>query len=726
MINIVHVGFSYQMGGIEKYAINALSHLPKKDYNIFFINVFEEAENESFIKEMKKIGKIINLPNYRKHPLRYIKEFEKAHKKYQFDILHYNMASAVYLTPLIAAKKSRVKTIIAHSHNNASDKGLLKEIIHKMNRNFVSGLANCYCACSESAGRWMFSNKVRSSSDYHILYNGINSSDYAFSETIRKETRKELNVKDNETLYIHIGSFKPIKNHDFLIDIFNEIVKSHNASKLLLIGKGEKIGTIKKKVKRLGIEKEVIFIGETNSIGKYLSAADCFILPSFNEGLGMVLVEAQANGLSCVVSNGIPVEAEINKNFYRLSLKDEAASWAKKIIRINKKRCLVDNKILEYDTINSARKIDQLYKTSNKIKICHFVYGLKNGGVEKVILNYFENINREKYQLHIITQGESDKKNYEEFEENGFIIHTVTKKGVSVFKNFLEIKRILDEQKFDIIHCHMSNTNFFPLFYGKLSGVKIRINHSHNALTKKSIMDKILCLMSKMVDTNRMACSVEAAKWMFNTEKKVFILRNAIEIEKYAFNQIIRDEMRKKLKYDKNDIVIGCVARFEHQKNHDFLLELFKELSLIKNNYKLLLIGAGSLEKNIKEKANRLGLSSNILFAGTTNETNKYYQAMDIFALPSLYEGLGIVYVEAQISGLKCIASTNVPFDAKICENLTFLPLDVKQWVKYIKNTHCLNRREFVDEAKRSGYDIKKESLILDDYYQNLIRSKKQ
>lgn len=729
MINIVQIGFSYKVGGIEKNAINSISSLPKKDYRFFFINVFEEANDEKFIKDMKKLGTVINLPNYRKHPIKFIKEFKRVHKVYQFDILHYNMASAVYLTPLIAAKKCGIKTIIAHSHNNASDKGLLKAIIHNINKKLVTKYANKYFACSESAGEWMFSKSVRNSNEYHIMYNGINVNNFLFDNKKRETTRRELKVKKEETLYVHIGRFMPIKNHDFLIDVFNEILSKEQKSKLLLIGNGDTYNKINNKVKKLGIQDKVIFMGEIDEINNYLNASDCFILPSINEGLGIVLVEAQANGLCCVASENIPAEAEINHNFYRLSLEKGVKYWAEKIVSINKERHKNSEKMLNYDIANSSKKLDLIYKNSIKIKIGHFVYGIKNGGVEKVILNYFSNINRDNYDLHIISQGESDKNSLEEFINLGFKVHIVTKKGKSIIKNYTDIRKILKNERFDIIHCHMSDTNFFPLLYGKMYGVKHRISHSHNALTNKKLMNKILCSLSKLVDTNRFACSNDAALWLFGTKKNVFIMTNAIEIDRYSYNTNQREKIRKKLNYKNNEIVIGCIARFEKQKNHEFLIEVFKELNDKDKNIKLLLIGTGSLEDNIKKKVEKYNLTKYTTFIGTTNEANIYYQAMDVFLLPSLHEGLALTLVEAQASDLPVFTSDTVSTESKMSDYFYQYSLNSRaiEWSNDILKTY----KELPDRDKRKnkvaeyGFDIRKACLALDEYYKSLIRGEK-
>ena len=212
---------------------------------------------------------------------------------------------------------------------------------------------------------------------------------------------------------------------------------------------------------------------------------------------------------------------------------------------------------------------------------------------------------------------------------------------------------------------------------------------------------------------------------MFGTDHNVYIMKNALEIDMFKYDESTREKMRKSLGYSRSDIVIGCVARLEKQKNHEFLIEVFRKLNSQNKNYKLMLIGKGSLEEKLYELIEKYSLLPFVKFIGTTNEVNKYYQAMDIFALPSLYEGLGIVYVEAQISGLPCISSTNVPIDAKITNDFLFIDLDYNKWVNSIKKVDISKRKSCEKNAIDFNYDISRESCNLDQYYIKMVKGEK-
>jgi glycosyltransferase EpsF len=360
-----------------------------------------------------------------------------------------------------------------------------------------------------------------------------------------------------------------------------------------------------------------------------------------------------------------------------------------------------------------------------KITIVHFVNGLNNGGVERVILNYFKYINLEKYDLHVITQGESDEKCLEEFKKMNFHIHTVTKKSESILKNIKDIYKILKIYNVDIVHAHMTVTNMFPLIIAKICGIKTRINHAHLSYEKMSYLKRCMCIIGMLFSTHYFACGRKVAISVFGKQKvnnnRVIILNNAIELERFQFKPEVRNNVRKELGIN-NKFVVGNIGRFVHQKNHDFLIDVFYEILKYKNNAYLLLIGTGELEDKIKNKVIKLGIENNVIFLGTQNEVEKFYQAMDVFLLPSIYEGLAVVLVEAQASGVKCVASNSITKEAALTSKVSFLPLDNKSlWVNETLKDNYLIRENCNDQITFKGYNIKYEAVKLNDFYSNIV-----
>lgn len=326
-------------------------------------------------------------------------------------------------------------------------------------------------------------------------------------------------------------------------------------------------------------------------------------------------------------------------------------------------------------------------------KICLIVSGLANGGVESFIKTFYSNSMFKKYDKVIITHNEPDEKVKESFRQIDFRIISVPSKKNNFFKNYFMIKKILKKEKFDIVHSNMAKSNFIYLFIAKLSGVKIRIAHSHISIESKSILKKILYSTMRYLNRNTattcLACSNDALLFAFG--KKVFkknneIIHNAINLEKFSFNEKNRILIRNELRLKSNEVVIGNIARFTYQKNQEFLIDLIKELRNY-GDYKLVLIGEGELKPLILNKIKELYLEKSVLILDPTPEVYKYYSAFDVFCLPSRFEGLGIVGIEAQANGLFTIVSNKLPLELKQTNHIKYIGIDnknIKEWTSSI------------------------------------------
>ena len=252
------------------------------------------------------------------------------------------------------------------------------------------------------------------------------------------------------------------------------------------------------------------------------------------------------------------------------------------------------------------------------------------------------------------------------------------------------LEDLFRKNQYRIVHSNVNTLSVFPLYAAKKAGVPVRISHSHSTSNarewKRNIIKNILRPFSKRYATDYFACSELAGRYLFGNKTfdqgKVKIIHNAIDLDKFKFDPEARKKLRKELDIDEKTIVIGHVGRFVKQKNHDFLIDVFNEYHAKTPDSKLLLIGTGPLEEKIKAKVKKLNLENSVLFLGQRNDTNKLYSVMDVFCLPSLYEGLPVVGVEAQAAGLLCIVSNKVSKETKVTENFIFLPLDIKKFTK--------------------------------------------
>ena len=282
-----------------------------------------------------------------------------------------------------------------------------------------------------------------------------------------------------------------------------------------------------------------------------------------------------------------------------------------------------------------------------KIVVAHIMGKWNGGGVESVVMNYYKNIDRNRIQFHFLCDEDSTDIPYEEIEKLGGKV-IVIPPYQKLFKYQKELYRIFKENNYKIIHSHINALSVFPLKIAKKAGVPIRIAHSHSTSNKKewkkNILKMILRPFSKLYANNYFACTEYAGKWLFGKKvverKELNVINNAIDLKKFEFNENTREDLRKELGIKEDVLVIGHVGRFMKQKNHEFLIDVFEKAIKQDDNIYLILVGQGPLEDKIKEMAKEKGIEYKILFLGQRNDVNKLYQAMDIFVLPSLYEGL--------------------------------------------------------------------------------------
>ena len=342
------------------------------------------------------------------------------------------------------------------------------------------------------------------------------------------------------------------------------------------------------------------------------------------------------------------------------------------------------------------------------------------GGVEAVIMNYYRNIDRSKVQFDFICDEDSTNIPYDEIKKlGGRVIICPPYQKIFGYEKFLI--DLFKKNNYKIVHSNINALSVFPLRAAKKAGVPIRIAHSHSATNKKewkkNLMKQALRPFSKKYATDYFACSELAGRWLFGDKTfeqgKVTIINNAIDLDKFKYDEKVRKEKRKELNINDDTLVVGHIGRFVAQKNHTFLIDIFSELHKKEKNSILLLIGQGPLMGEIKQKVDSLGISDSVKFLGQRDDVNELYNAMDLFLFPSLYEGLGMVLIEAQANGLPCIASIEVPKIADISNNVQFYDLNdsIDIWLK----NYDTNRFKFI--CKNCIYDIKKEAEKLEKYY---------
>lgn len=363
-------------------------------------------------------------------------------------------------------------------------------------------------------------------------------------------------------------------------------------------------------------------------------------------------------------------------------------------------------------------------ENNEPIRILNIVPNMRAAGVETLIMNIYRNIDRNKIQFDFIVHNKKREFYDDEIESLGGKIYRLTyKDDKNIFKYIHDLKTFFYEHKeYNIVHGHMQSMMPLYLYIAKKCGVKNRIAHSHNNSYEKSIKGFILHVLSRFsrcFSTINFACSSDAGKYLFG-KKEYQIIYNGIDMDKFEFNINERKKIRKELKISKNEILIGNIGRMEKQKNQFFLLDVFKEILQKDSNYKLIIIGNGSLKDKLMSYSKKIGVFENVIFKQNIQNIYDYMCAMDVFCLPSLYEGLGIVLIEAQTSGLKCYATKEkVASETNITNNIKYLPLEKDIWVFELKK--CDNKY-LRKTYKSSDFNIKNVSKRMEEVYVSLYR----
>lgn len=363
----------------------------------------------------------------------------------------------------------------------------------------------------------------------------------------------------------------------------------------------------------------------------------------------------------------------------------------------------------------------------HSIRILYVNGGLMNrGGIESYMMNYYRHFNHDEIQIDFIVHNAGGYGYYDkEIKALGGQIFVLPKKSKYPLSYTAKLKKILKKGNYKIIHTHMDAMGAWVLKTAKDCGIPIRIAHSHNTqhLTTNPIKLFFLEQARQSINryaTHRIACSNIAGKWLFGNQP-FQIVRNAIDIEKFKYNEKTRNQIRKEYNIE-NNFLIGHVGRFDKQKNHIFLINVFAEVHKIFPNSKLMLIGEGYLKESIQKKIDTLNLRECIILTGVRNDANLFYNAFDLFVLPSLFEGLGIVAIESEMNGCTTFLSDQVPIEAKIAPNVHYIPLKKKLWTQQILS--FIYSKEKREEAhfnlQASGYDIKTEAQKLQEIYIDL------
>lgn len=360
------------------------------------------------------------------------------------------------------------------------------------------------------------------------------------------------------------------------------------------------------------------------------------------------------------------------------------------------------------------------------IRVLHIGLTENLGGIESVVMNILRNVDRTKLQFDFLIPYGSNIAYCDEIVSMGGRVFDklYSKKEYPLSAN-TKLKAFFNEhQEFDAIHIHSCVLgNIKPLVYAYRKGIKCRIVHSHNNdyMEKPSLYLKIKEAYNKLrlpkYATRLVACSNNAGEWMFGN-KAFDVINNGIDTQKYSYNETVRLQTRVSLGVESKH-VIGTVGRMQFQKNPEFIIDIFRNIRKIDSDAVLLYVGDGNLRSGIVQKIQEYGLTECTLILGNRTDVNVLLQAMDVFILPSRFEGLGIVLIEAQAAGMKCFTTQNVvPNEANVAGLVSYLSLNKSPefWANEILKSLGYSRVKTDECIINSGYDIKKVARTYQHY----------
>lgn len=310
------------------------------------------------------------------------------------------------------------------------------------------------------------------------------------------------------------------------------------------------------------------------------------------------------------------------------------------------------------------------------IKVLMVVKAMEKTGVSNVMLSYFDFIDKSQIYIDFAT-GLIYEKNYKKHIENaGAHFWIIPNRDKNLYTYIKKLTQLINENRYEIVHVHGNSGMIFPeLIAAKLGGAKVRIAHSHNTMCNHPILEPLVRPIFEHYYTHAIACSKEAGKWMFKN-KPFKVVNNGIDTSKMAFSKDCRQRIRNELGISENTVVIGHIGSFNYQKNHKRLVDIYQAILQKNNNTKLLLIGNGNTRAEIEKIVRQNNLLDHVIFYGQSDNISSLLSAMDVFVLPSHFEGFGIVLLEAQACGLNCIASSKVPQEANVADAVEYISLE--------------------------------------------------
>lgn len=371
--------------------------------------------------------------------------------------------------------------------------------------------------------------------------------------------------------------------------------------------------------------------------------------------------------------------------------------------------------------------INSAFNESNKLRrVLQFVPGFRSGGVETLLMELYRCLDKKKIQFDFIVDTKDKLPEFQEISEGGGRVFQMGRYLDSPINYQRELNKVLLKysDEYSVLHCHSVIRAFPVLWAARRYDIQKRILHSHSHSlqgSKFAYFAPIITTLTIPLATDLLACSEAAGRYFFH-HRHFNVFSNTIRVQRFMYSQLDRIRVRKRYGIGGDSMVVGHTGRFTHLKNHDFLLRVFAELNKAVPDAHLILVGEGPLEKKYRGLAADLGVADNVVFAGLQADVPSFLSAMDVFVLPSHFEGFGISLLEAQANGLPCLASSVIQREVQVTPSVTTLSLDdsVANWCNELRLLHQKGRRGSSvnsDLIAQAGYDTETELVNLQKIY---------
>ncbi len=662
-IRVLHVLGSLELGGAESRIMDLYRNIDKEKVQFdFLVHTTREGHYEEEVRSLG--GRIFRMPRFKAYNYlaykRKWKEFFRQHPEIKVVHGHMTSTASIYLP---VARKYGVPMTIAHARSAGVDPGLKGRLTRALRKKLTLKTDYCF-TCSELAGEAVFGKKAMADRRVQLIPNAIEAAKYVYDKETRDRIRRQLGLEDKFVIG-HVGRFAFMKNHRFLLEVFARIAQKLPQAVLMLLGEGEEMENICQKVRNMGLEDRVLFLGNQGRVSDYYQAMDYFVFPSLFEGLPGTVVEAQAAGLRCLISDTIAGEVAFSPLVSRFSLHESPKEWAKQILdsrEYSRENTLETVRQAGYDVLGQVDWLTSFYQTASKKKIMLLVPMLHQGGFERVCV-LTARLLKSRYQVFICLNDLTDLA-YD--IENLSILHLglpaklgKVNKALMVIRRCRAVRFWKKRLDIDITYSFGPTANLVNVFSRNQGQTWCGIR-SYMDMEDRGLL-KLFCeRANKVICCSRLIEQELKEKYAGGEITTIYNPYNEAYIREQA------GQRAEDLPWKKEDtFTLVSMGREDDVKGYWHLLKAFSLVAAKKKEARLMFIGEGDFQE-YKQLAKELGVEERFYCTGMKKNPYPYLNLGRLYLLGSYYEGFPNALVEAMALGIPVIATNCMTGPAEI------------------------------------------------------------